>query len=852
MIEVKNLTKIYKSKKKNNCVALNKISFSLPDKGLVFIIGKSGSGKSTLLNMLGGLDSVSSGKIHVFGNNIHKFSESKLYSYRSNMVGFIFQDFHLLDDLTVEENIIVSLKLERIEIKDQVNKVLKQVDLEGYNNRYPNELSGGQKQRVAIARALIKNPNIILADEPTGNLDSNTTKQIIKLIKKISKDKLVIIVSHNLYDAYDYADRIIELSDGRILNDLEINNEYSNDIKVEHNKLVLPLLKKFDKEELSSILNKCKDDSITEIVQDDKKFTKTKVKYNEHKIIEIKNKNLSLKETLRFSCLLGKKRITRFLFSSIMLAMLVVVLALGQSIAYFNSGDIIIQELNSKNTDFIIKKNIDTSIGNTKTKIITNEDIAKFEEIENIKVYKLYNDSLRASGFSGVCVLNPAQANINDIYIKETFGTLETTKEYAQKLLKLDELDIYSGSIQYKPSGVYITDFIADSLIVSGLHGESYDELLGYSYESKIWWWGYINGIIKTDYKIKYKDVIEKIQKQYHVEEYTEDLIEFMDYISQALAISYTFEEDYISTFDAYDSNKNFKYTYKLEINGVDVSKSVPYVGPGSVHKYKINKGEIYMNYKIYNSIFNTNYSLENVNTFVPHEIEFQAKGFYDEVEFNRTLKIAKIGAFNSPTIMMDEETHNDYKKEFTSCIGLYIDGDNIKEAINIAIDNDYVANSIRMSAVQTMTKAVSVFNSFFELLVGILICSCIFTIVSFGIKNIKSNMYEIGVLKALGCRNSRFIIMFVIHTLVINLLLLIISTSGFYIFSGVANNVLTESLKQLASNHVVLNLNFIEFDFELIIKDNLLIGLISIISTIIPLSILRKIKPITIIKAKE
>jgi ABC-type antimicrobial peptide transport system permease subunit len=175
-----------------------------------------------------------------------------------------------------------------------------------------------------------------------------------------------------------------------------------------------------------------------------------------------------------------------------------------------------------------------------------------------------------------------------------------------------------------------------------------------------------------------------------------------------------------------------------------------------------------------------------------------------------------------------------------------------MKEAINIAIDNDYVANSIRMSAVQTMTKAVSVFNSFFELLVGILICSCIFTIVSFGIKNVKSNMYEIGVLKALGCRNSRFIIMFVIHTLVINLLLLIISTSGFYIFSGVANNVLTESLKQLASNHVVLNLNFIEFDFELIIKDNLLIGLISIISTIIPLSILRKIKPITIIKAKE
>jgi hypothetical protein len=143
-----------------------------------------------------------------------------------------------------------------------------------------------------------------------------------------------------------------------------------------------------------------------------------------------------------------------------------------------------------------------------------------------------------------------------------------------------------------------------------------------------------------------------------------------MDYISQALAISYTFEEDYISTFDAYDSNKNFKYTYKLEINGVDVSKSVPYVGPGSVHKYKINKGELYMNYKIYNSIFNTNYSLENINTFVPHEIEFKAKGFYDEIEFKRNLKIAKIGVFNSLQLLWMKKHTMTIKKNLLHALG--------------------------------------------------------------------------------------------------------------------------------------------------------------------------------------
>ena len=152
MIQVTNLTKVYKSKNKNMCIALDNISFTLPSKGLVFIIGKSGSGKSTLLNMIGGLDSVTDGKINVFGNDIHKYNENKLYSYRSNMVGFIFQDFHLLDDLTVEENIALSLKLEKEEIGDKINKVLKEVDLDGYNNRYPYELSGGQKQRVAILK----------------------------------------------------------------------------------------------------------------------------------------------------------------------------------------------------------------------------------------------------------------------------------------------------------------------------------------------------------------------------------------------------------------------------------------------------------------------------------------------------------------------------------------------------------------------------------------------------------------------------------------------------------------------------------------------------------------------------
>ena len=244
MIEVKDLTKIYKSKNKEKCIALNNITLSFENKGCVFIIGKSGSGKSTLLGLLGGLDNITSGDISVNGMSFSKFKEKDYVNYRNQVVGYVFQDFHLIDELTIEENIAISLDLQSKIYTNEINEALKEVDLEGYNNRYPKELSGGEKQRVAIARALIKNPEIILADEPTGNLDSKTTIQILNLLKEISKSRLVLIVSHNLNDANNYADRIIELSNGCIINDYLRNPNYYYDARIQDSTLVLPLSKK--------------------------------------------------------------------------------------------------------------------------------------------------------------------------------------------------------------------------------------------------------------------------------------------------------------------------------------------------------------------------------------------------------------------------------------------------------------------------------------------------------------------------------------------------------------------------------------------------------------------------------
>lgn len=221
MLEVKHLRRVYKVKKGASVYALDDVSLKFPETGLVFILGKSGSGKSTLLNVMGGLDTADDGEIIINGKSSKQFSKNEMDSYRNTYLGFIFQEYNILNDFTVKENIGLALQLQHKKATDEaINKILDEVDLSGYGNRKPNELSGGQKQRVAIARALVKEPNIIFGDEPTGALDSNTGRQVFETLKKLSKDKLVVIVSHDRDFAEHFGDRVIELKDGKIISDI--------------------------------------------------------------------------------------------------------------------------------------------------------------------------------------------------------------------------------------------------------------------------------------------------------------------------------------------------------------------------------------------------------------------------------------------------------------------------------------------------------------------------------------------------------------------------------------------------------------------------------------------------------
>lgn len=218
ILRVENLTKIY-GKGSTEVVALDNVSFSVQKGEFVAIVGASGSGKSTLLHLLGGVDRPTSGKVYIDGKDIYDFDDDKLAIFRRRQVGLIYQFYNLIPILNVEENITLPLSLDNREVNQQkLDDLLKVLGLSERRNHLPNELSGGQQQRTSIGRALITNPTIILADEPTGNLDTKASDEIVELLKKSNWDynQTIIMITHNMEIA-KYADRILQIEDGRIV-----------------------------------------------------------------------------------------------------------------------------------------------------------------------------------------------------------------------------------------------------------------------------------------------------------------------------------------------------------------------------------------------------------------------------------------------------------------------------------------------------------------------------------------------------------------------------------------------------------------------------------------------------------
>ncbi|MGE7111089.1 ABC transporter ATP-binding protein [Lysinibacillus sp. NPDC047702] len=222
ILQIKDVTKVYEGKVTHR--ALNQLSFDVEEGEFLAVMGPSGSGKTTLLNIISTIDEPTSGEIILDGLNPHKLNATELAYFRRRQLGFVFQDFNLLHMLTVEENIVLPLTLDQqpLEVmEERLAGIVEKLDLTSFLEKRPNEISGGQAQRTAIGRALIHNPSLILADEPTGNLDSNSSRDVLELLTKINKEKqtTIVMVTHDPIAA-SYCDRVLFIKDGEFFNEI--------------------------------------------------------------------------------------------------------------------------------------------------------------------------------------------------------------------------------------------------------------------------------------------------------------------------------------------------------------------------------------------------------------------------------------------------------------------------------------------------------------------------------------------------------------------------------------------------------------------------------------------------------
>lgn len=861
MIEVRNLTKVFKEKSKVKCVALNNISFTLPDRGMIFITGKSGSGKSTLLNLMAGFDEATSGEILVDGNNIASLNHHQLNKYHGTYLGFVFQDYHLIEELNVYQNIALSLDFARNKDNGIIKETLKLVDLEGYEKRHPSELSGGQCQRVAIARSIVKNPRMILGDEPTGNLDNVTTPQVLKLLKKVSKTRLVVIVSHNLSDADTYADRIIELSDGVIVKDVVRSSDYENTFKIDDGTVYLPHHDNLTKENMIEIMES--KDKITNIIQRNDGFEKTVEKNEKQRKIEFEGRNISNRNILKLFTLFFKRRPLNKLFTILMATIIISTFYVLQSFSNFNENQAVANAIISQNEKALIVHNSeDNYYTGVKFNIIPDEDINEFSSKYNGMVYKLYNSSLPIKSTTVLGEGIPYIGTyIKNFYVTESYGTLVCDVEFLSKLF--GKINVIAGDIHTPDYGIIITDYIADSLMYywPGWYS-SYDDIIGeftYGGITRC----YISAIISTNYKEKYKPIID-IYKELHevgVEYPLEDKLEncsiypdFLEDVTKYIGLNYSVNPNYFEAsslwegIDTYYLGKAY-YGYNGETR---YSSEFFKMIKGSPKQLNLDDDSLIMGYSTYNKIFKTNYTSKNYKAFTPHEITITKNigNSSDREIYHKTFMIKSL--CDDEGIYLSDNNYIDMLKIDNVVYRLYFSDTSQTEKLMGAVNKmGYTLYNNDSHGIYYVNRSIEVFGSLVITLQYIMLGVCFIYLISFSSKNVRRSYYEIGVIKTLGGRNRDISRIFMFETIVVGIVIALTSIGGIKVATSISNYVLIESFKAMFPVEFY-KLDIVSIYPNLITLDLIIVVFIIFVSSLIPTLTLRKFKYIDILKAKE
>ena len=856
MFSLKNISKIYNDEPPT--YALDDVSLDLPEKGMVFIVGKSGSGKSTLLNILAGFDKPTKGTIKVFDQDLNTLTHQELDYYRNLYVGFVFQDFCLVDSLTVYHNVKMAYDFKNEKIKrSKINEILKQVSMDGYGKRYPRQLSAGQKQRIAIARALAKNPKVILADEPTGNLDSKTTKQILELLKEISKEKLVIVVSHNKDDAKNFADRIIEIGSGKIILDKVRNDITYTNNNIENNTIILPNKKRLTKEQLENINNKIKEskgnikiDKEQDEFIDSNKITHSNKKYNKTKT------SMGLRNLLKYTYLFSKSHLLSFTLMVLIVSLLIVTLSISIQFANYNGDYQFKESLEKSHTDILYVKQDNDQANEIRNSSLGQyiyqynvEANKKFEESLNGKTYKVNNFYLPIMPVSSSNQIN------NSLYTYTSSQTLTSGKIRIINTLVEADLDHlnryfadengnlnYLGTIDENVDGIIITDFVANSILQnSATTGGfiSYQDIIDSNklYEK----YGVkISAIIKTDYAQIFKDIKNnKIDK-----------IDALDTLESVYTHAYTLNSNYydlyinaiIEKLDAFEIYKQ-EYIY-------DNKAYLPSSTNNSISfEDNLKENEIILTYALYNDIFNTKCSVQDTSEFKPATIKLKLYNTNEKVYYEKEFIIKSLKSTNS----ISSIHRKDIIKDNFYQIGLiaYKTDNNISK-YSIFSKYDLTLSNSYTLVVEKAIDVVKVFSDLFGLLQWILVISISVLIIVNSITTINRGLYTIGISRSMGAHVSELGFIYSFQMIMFGALVIVLSLIGDYYSTNILNYIIRNNITNIVLYNGVEEISYVVFNPLFSAICSAIVMVLTMIAIIIPIVIIKVKNPVNIIKSRK
>lgn len=847
MLKLKNISKTYSTKDGVTHRALNNISLDFESKGLVFVLGKSGSGKSTLLNIIGGLDSFDRGEIYLYGKKFSKFKKFEYDFYRNTFTGFIFQEYNLINELTIEENVTLALDLQSKKDKEKIDKIFNDLEISNLKNRKVFELSGGQKQRVAIARALVKDPSIILADEPTGSLDTKTTKEILDLLIKLSKERLVIVITHNREIAECYGDRVIELKDGEVLKDLttEINDEEDRPSLIASSIYKVPKntkLKKDDLKRLNEIINREKIDHYISYETNQNKVKsmfphlkeaintneENKEKFKQYSYDEEKEENkevklikskLPFKRGIKFGLSNLKIKIPRLIFSLFLAIFSITLSGCVDNFTNFDEYKAI-----SNTVRHYDLKNVMVCSSYEENYYLRENDIRKINEINKKEAPLIFERNFRITNYDldYTYILNNS---LNRVIECEDIN--ELTYEY-----------LATSNIEYGSEGIIISEVVAREIYRKHSGFNSITDTLDLRIDLNNFSF-VIEGIYKCDELDKY-DVLRNSEGQlsYLKDEYNSSYYNYYSniFVKEGFVDLYKSmideSDDFLVQYTLGDTNisiNNIELRNNELINKVNESEGV-YVTTGLLDL--LMEDTEYDDYKDFINYLNlqkkefTIYLNQNI-CYISDELVI--KGY----EVNN----------KDNTIYFDKDLFEVVKDYSLKATGAFINlnGRNTLDVIKDIYNNGYIVYESFANDYEEIKEVLVLLGNILKGINNVVFILAIILLFSFIHSSVKNNIRQIGILRAIGANVIDIIKIYVIEALIIGCVSLLFSLLIYGLGGYFINMIIGETY-----------LSIFTFGFSTVIKMITSTLIVVGLSLIIPIIKITRMHPVDAIRSDK